>query len=413
MKNLISLIVVILLFSVNGFSQDSSQKEDILSARKKEKRRKVCAEMSLEDSIRDNNCVNNYPTDIMTWGKGFSEGLAKISVNGKVGFINTKGEIVIQPKLKDAGYFSENLAPFESKNGKWGFINKNGEIVIKPRFGWALSFSEGLALVQVGEFWGYIDRLGKIVIEPKFEEASDFEEGYAVVGYYDKDYVWTTHKRANGKWQRNFIDKNGQPKFSGSFDIISRNFDGGMAIVSRNIGYSEKYNGVVSQTFIIDLNGNDLWELNSWFVSWFSDDVIVVAVSRDEKTKRDKYSFLDRNGNRVTEKSFDSLSGFSEGLSFARSEGRSGFVDKTGNFVIESDFTWAMPFSEGLAGAEKQNEGYGFIDRSGKWVINPQFEWIDSFEDGFALVAPKGDRNSREKTGYIDRTGKYIWKPTK
>ena len=72
-----------------------------------------------------------------------------------------------------------------------------------------------------------------------------------------------------------------------------------------------------------------------------------------------------------------------------------------------------MPFSEGLAGAEKLYEGYGFIDKSGKWVINPQFEWIDSFEEGFALVAPKGDRNSREKTGYIDRTGNYIWKPTK
>lgn len=395
-------------------AQDSDQKKEILDARKEEKEkiknRKECAKQGFE-SIRDNRCYETFPTDLMTWGKGFSNGLGKITVDGKAGFINIKGEMVIKPTLKDAGQFSEDLAPFESKSGKWGFIDKVGKVVIKPQFNWAVSFHEGLALVQIGELWGYIDHSGKVVIEPKFEEASSFEEGFAIVGYYDKDYVWTTHKRPNGKWQKNFIDKTGQFKFSTPFDGISRNFNGGMALVSRNISYK---NGVISQSYFIDQYGNELWKWNS-SLTWFSDDLIVVTVNYDKETKRESYSFLDRNGKRVTDKTFSYLAGFYEGLSTARIawEDKLGFINKKGDFVIEPKFNWAKSFSEGLAGAEEQYKGYGFIDKSGNWAIEPQFEWVDYFQEGFALVAPRGNPEAKEKTGYIDRSGRYIWKPTK
>lgn len=408
MRTLYLLCFLLLAFPVCFFAQDSGQKEEVLSARKQEKEkvknREYCAKLTFQQGISENRCFESYPTDLMTWGKGFSDGLAKITLVGKAGFINEKGQVVIKPKFKDVGRFAEGLAPFEDDNGKWGFINKDGRVAIKPSFDWALSFSEGLALVQVGDRWGYIDRTGRIEIEPRFEEASSFSEGFAVVGWYDKNFVWTTHKTTNGKWQRNFIDKSGTIKFSKSFDGISRNFNRGMALVSQNVGYN---NGVLSENFFIDAKGNKLWILDSWYIAWFSDDVIVVAVDRDE------YSFLDRTGKQLTEKSFDYLSGFSEGLSFARIDDKVGFIDKQGDFVIETGFKSALPFSEGLAGAEDNVGKYGFIDKSGKWVIQPKYGWVSSFQNGFALVAPNGDRETREKTGYIDRTGSYIWKPTK
>ena len=34
-------------------------------------------------------------------------------------------------------------------NGKWGYINEDGEIIIKPRFAGNLAFKEGLAAVVV------------------------------------------------------------------------------------------------------------------------------------------------------------------------------------------------------------------------------------------------------------------------
>src|SRR5260221_960928 len=50
------------------------------------------------------------------------------------------------------------------ENGKYGFIDKTGRIIIQPHFVAALSFSDGLAPVRIGETWGYINATGKVVI---------------------------------------------------------------------------------------------------------------------------------------------------------------------------------------------------------------------------------------------------------
>jgi translation initiation factor 6 (eIF-6) len=53
----------------------------------------------------------------------FREGLAGVEINGKYGFIDTKGNLVIPPVYDDAWHFSEGLARVEI-NGKWGYIDK-------------------------------------------------------------------------------------------------------------------------------------------------------------------------------------------------------------------------------------------------------------------------------------------------
>lgn len=49
------------------------------------------------------------------------------------------------------------------QNGKRGYIDKTGKIVINPQFDDARHFTEGLASVNIGDKWGYIDKAGKIV----------------------------------------------------------------------------------------------------------------------------------------------------------------------------------------------------------------------------------------------------------
>jgi hypothetical protein len=50
------------------------------------------------------------------------------------------------------------------KNGKYGYIDKTGKIVIKPQFDKAYDFSEGLASISLNGKWGFIDNTGKIAI---------------------------------------------------------------------------------------------------------------------------------------------------------------------------------------------------------------------------------------------------------
>lgn len=417
MKKLIFLLFI-LAFSSNSFAQsffqevleESTIKKTILDAREREKTKEERLKMARQQGLNYSGS-ETYPPAIISWGKGFYNGLAKITVNGKTGFINTQGKIIVKPNLKDAGYFSENLAPFESENGKWGFINSKGEIAIKPQFDWALSFKEGYALVQVGDLWGFIDQSGKIVIEPKFKEAASFSESLARVAIFDKDYVWQNTNIPNGKNYWGVIDKQGNWAIKPTLDYIYKDFNGGMSLISVRKTVEDD---VISENFFIDNQGNKLWKLNSDIIYQFSDDVLVVKVGEDEE-EHDTYSFVDRNGQRVTDKSFSYLSRFSEGLSAARItwEGKFGFINKKGEFVIEPKFESAYSFSEGLAIATNEDDKFGFIDKSGNWIIKPQFYWVENFREGFALVYSDGRKVSPEKSGYINRKGNYIWKPTK
>jgi WG repeat protein len=98
------------------------------------------------------------------WAQEFSEGLARVQISGsqlgidaKWGFIDKTGAVAIDER-KDPGFgghsnigsdssesgFHDGLA-LVNANGKKGYIDKTGKIVIGPQFTYAYPFSEGLA----------------------------------------------------------------------------------------------------------------------------------------------------------------------------------------------------------------------------------------------------------------------------
>ena len=90
----------------------------------------------------------------------FSDGLASVASNGKYGFIDKKGHVVIPFKYDDARPFQEGLARI-MLNHKYGFIDKTGRVVIPCIYENAHHFSEGFAAVKLGGKWGFIDKTGK------------------------------------------------------------------------------------------------------------------------------------------------------------------------------------------------------------------------------------------------------------
>ena len=85
--------------------------------------------------------------------------LVSIRENGKFGYINLDGQVVIEPQFDDTHFFSKGLAAVKI-NGKFGFIDKTGKMVFEPQFDKALSFSEGLAAVTINDE-EYIDPTGR------------------------------------------------------------------------------------------------------------------------------------------------------------------------------------------------------------------------------------------------------------
>lgn len=76
--------------------------------------------------------------------------------------INTKGEVIFQ--AEDAGYFKDGLCAVQV-NGKWGYINKTGNVVIPCVYERAYSFRyEGTAGVKQEGKYGLINKCGKILV---------------------------------------------------------------------------------------------------------------------------------------------------------------------------------------------------------------------------------------------------------
>lgn len=164
----------------------------------------------------------------------FSEGLA--AVNNKkfeFGFINTNGELVIEFKYDEVGYFREGLAKF-NKDNKFGFIDKQGNERISPNFDLVRNFSEerafvGLYDIDFRAFWAVIDTEGNYLTKHIYSRVQDFNEGFAAV-------------RESNLW--GFINKNGEYVITPQF-FYADSFKDGIAwasdSTSKRAGFIDKY----------------------------------------------------------------------------------------------------------------------------------------------------------------------------
>ena len=75
------------------------------------------------------------------------------------------GEFVIEPKYDDIISFHEGLAVVDL-DGKSGYINEQGKIVIPIVYGQASVFRDGVALVSSdGKSFYHIDKQGRRVMD--------------------------------------------------------------------------------------------------------------------------------------------------------------------------------------------------------------------------------------------------------
>ena len=89
--------------------------------------------------------------------------------------------------LLDAPLFDDNGLLAAQSDGRWGFINDKGEWVVNPQFAWVGEFKEqGLCVVRNEEQYGYIGLDGKYIINPIFLDAESFS-GNNLAAAQDKE----------------------------------------------------------------------------------------------------------------------------------------------------------------------------------------------------------------------------------
>jgi hypothetical protein len=90
---------------------------------------------------------------------------------------------------------TSQLTPFV-EDGRWGFLDSTGRVVLKPRFWNAGAFAEGLAAVREGGLYGYIDAQGRYVLPPAYEFATEFVSGRALVWNAGRPWLIDRNGRA-------------------------------------------------------------------------------------------------------------------------------------------------------------------------------------------------------------------------
>jgi hypothetical protein len=130
------------------------------------------------------------------------------SADDLAGYIDEKGNVVVEPQYAAAGYFFEGLGSVCREDGLSGFIDARGEIVIPFAFRGLGQFHDGLCPIGQGVRLGYIRRTGEWQIAPRFAVGGRFSEGVAKVspdgsafGHIDSRGAWVIKPRSGRELQ--------------------------------------------------------------------------------------------------------------------------------------------------------------------------------------------------------------------
>lgn len=334
----------------------------------------------------------------------FHDGFAAVRLEGKWGFVDTTGSLVISAQFDGAGRFfgdrgtvcigDQNSCEGSLEEGqiaghRWGLIDKRGTIVVVPQFESEPIFSEGYSPVKVGNQWGYIDAGGTMQVKPRFGEAEPFSEGLAAV-------------KIDGKW--GFIDHAGQVAIDAHFDR-ALGFSNGRAHVCTG-----DLCDPMLTVFTEDMDSDTWHYIDKAGVPL--EDALDYAEGLAPKKIGSKWGFVDRANQVAISPQFDQALGFAEHLAPVRvgdrHSGKWGFIDSKGAFVINPQFIEVQPFRQGVTWAcightlEKQCR---VIDVTGKRISEQVFDELPYFVNGLAPITLNGKR------GYVNERGDIIIRP--
>jgi len=359
----------------------------------------------------------------------------------KYGFINSQGELVVEPSYDLVGRFSEDRCSVEKfladdsiqkyidYRGRQvvcptrlqGYINSNGQEIIPLKHTlFCSSFSEGLAQYAdaIGQL-GFIDQWGKFKISPRFkisyeEEVSmGFSEGVAAVA---TDSGWT------------YINKEGEELFENRFETAKR-FQDGYALVSQIQKASQTESYLIESFFFIDKKGQCLETIPCNIgasTQGFRNGLCQVTLSLVSQQSEDNHiGFINTDGNLAFEERFYDSSGFHQGLcSVKKRGGKFGVINTKGEWVIEPLYEQIGLFNYGIAPFQ-QNHKWGLLNDRGEVILSPQFSFINSFigylppsdpdpnpefqELATAMIEEPGEKKRKKvKEVYINRAGEIV-----
>lgn len=306
-------------------------------------------------------------------------GLIPFKLGDKWGYVNLKGEYVINPQFANADYFRDGLALVENVDEQFGYIDKSGAFKIAAQYKRATPFSDGLAfVVSEGGYPTCIDKSGnvKFTLE-QAEGVFPFSEGLALFCIVD----------AEMNYKYGFIDKSGKEVVKPQFDVAN-SFREGLALIKQG-----------DQWGFIDKTGKMV--INPQFEEALPFNEGIAPVCNGKQ-----WGFIDTKGSYVIQPQFEDVLYMQSGMAPVKMGEKWGYINKEGTVVVSPQFEDARCHAKNGLARVQQYGKWGYINKKGDLEINPQFEIAIGFNDsGIAMV------KSGEKWGIINSKGEYMVNP--
>lgn len=316
---------------------------------------------------------------------------------GKFGYkIKSTCENAISCEYDRATLFGYGLAAVK-KDGKWGYIDKSGKVVIDIKYDKANSVVNGVVEVKLHDQTLYFDVKGNELSQEHIINNNIFPSwktrfiknekviiiGLGVIALIVCCYSFIPFMKSN-QWVNS----------------------GGVGLIIKR-----KYNlsGTYDRYALFTKDGYKFTRYKyTYFENTFTEGYTIVGVNG-------KYGFIDVTGKEVTPLKYDNVVSFREGMALVRLAGEWGFIDKTGKEVVPLKYDKAESFNNGIARV-KFNGKWGFIDITGKEIIPLEYGILGEMHDGIIKVnrlnneAYPVDVTSfiRGKWGFITKDGKKI-----
>lgn len=316
--------------------------------------------------------------------RNFSDGLAAASQEGLWGYINHSGKWVVKPIYKGAWSFAQGRGRIRVLDGKYGYVDTLGLLVIDTFWDEGADFSEGIALVRKDNRFQYIDRKGKLITPDSWDMAFSFKNLYARVSnggwwglidhrgkliipaQYDGMGQIENNRipvQIKGKW--GYLDTTAKIKIDPQFEEVT-SFQDQYAAVKKG----EKW-------FIVDQNGKP--------ISIDFDFIQALGNHRWSGQKRDTFALLNSEGKPLSSFKYTQINQFHENKAVFSQDELFGYLDTTGQHIIPNIFLLGWDFSGGAA-RYSLGEGIGFINAQGKAIHNSLFPDVRDYAEGLARV---------------------------
>jgi hypothetical protein len=282
------------------------------------------------------------------------------------GLAHADGTWIIEPKFRDAGSLSDGLA-YVTVDGKIGFIDRTGSFAIPPIFDKAWPFNPGFARTSAERdgVFGVIDKTGAWVFQTNYQQI------YLATSFgANNNAAFGWHFKKDDRW--GLLDFDGRVVLDADFD---------QAVNHCAEGRLEAYKN--KEWLLFKEDGSPLLLGDGRLV-----DATCGSFPPYTLKMGDKFGLVDARFNPLTPVHFDSIFRVARGIRNAKIDGKWGRIGPDGHWLLEPKFDYlsngADIFVASLDGKR------GFMRSDGSWLIEPKFDAARYRGDDTAFVMVAG-----------------------